>query len=211
MAAPNARNDSPDTTPSPQNRRDPHSNHLIVIRGCMFSGKTTALIRRLAAAQNAGRRVLALKHHHDDRYDATQLATHDQRRWDATAVQTPADIASIAQNFDVIGIDEAQFFGRDLVAVCQNLRKAGKEIIASGIDHDAWGRPFPPVPALAEIADEVILLHAPCTICGQPARFSQRLAPVTDERMVGGTDDYQPRCDKHFQPLAIPAPDYRSR
>lgn len=179
-----------------------------VICGCMFAGKTGRLIEELLAAEATGLCVVAFKHVIDDRYDRAQLVTHDERRFPALAVRSPRAVLDHAASVDVIGIDEAQFFGRTLPEVCVTCAARGQRVVVAGIDHDAWGRPFPPLPALKADADHVEVLHVPCTICGQPARYSQRMVPVTDEFMVGGIGDYQPRCAACFTPLPPPAPLY---
>lgn len=188
------------------------SGRLEIICGCMFAGKTGALIDRLRAAEASGRRVVAFKHTIDDRYDATHLVTHDGRRFDA--VPAPQAAAVIERSHingrlaDVIAVDEGHFFGRPLVAACEQLVARGARVIVVGLTNDAWGRPFPPFPELSALATEVIELRAPCRVCGRPAAYSQRMVPVTDEFMVGGLDEYEPRCATHFQSLPPPAPAY---
>lgn len=187
------------------------SGRIHVIRGCMFSGKTARLIAHLCAAHDAGQRVLALKHSDDVRYDRDALATHDAQRFPALALSSADRLVDIAlgSGVDVIGIDEGQFFGRGLVASAVTLRAAGCRVFVAGIDHDTWGRPFPPLPQLAEIADEAELLVVPCGACGRAARFSQRLTPVgPDGGLVGGPGDYAPRCQDCFVPWNAPAPEY---
>jgi thymidine kinase len=179
-----------------------------VICGCMFVGKTARLIERLDEARAAGRRVIAFKHAYDDRYDPGYLATHDDKRFPAITVPDAAQILAQYAGAEVVGIDEAQFFGRDLVDVCRAIMARGQHVLVVGIDHDAWGRPFPPLPQLKDMADDVELRHTPCTVCGRPARYSQRMVPVTDERMVGGPEAYEPRCAACFRPLPPPAPEY---
>lgn len=181
---------------------------LIVICGCMFSGKTSRLIERLAEARGAGRRIAAFKHRIDTRYDEARLATHDGRSFPACAAGSPDEIAASIGAAQVIGIDEVHFFGRVLLPLCERLVREGRTLILAGIDHDAWGQPFPPLPELGQLAHERELLHAPCAACGRPARFSQRLTPVRGGRMVGGPDDYEPRCGQCFRPLPGPAPVY---
>ncbi len=181
---------------------------LIVIAGCMFAGKTAHLIERLAAAHAAGRGVRACKHQLDRRYDPTQLATHNGHRFPAVTLATAEEIVTRANDVEVIGIDEAQFFGRPLVAVCGQLRDAGRTVIVAGLDHDTWGRPFPPLPELKALADEREQLRPPCGVCGRPADLHQRLTPVVDGNLIGGPGDYEPRCAVHFAPLALPAPSY---
>lgn len=190
---------------------DAHSTadgRIEVICGCMFAGKTATLISRLSAAHANGQNVLAFKHAIDTRYDKARLATHDGRTFDALLVPDAAAILDRAAGVHVIGIDEAQFFGRGLIRVVLALRAAGLRVILAGIHNDAWGRPFPPFPQLREIADTLDTLSAPCTRCAAPAEFSQRMVPVTDEFMIGGVADYQPRCAACFEPLPQPAPPY---
>ncbi len=184
------------------------TGRIDVICGCMFSGKTTALIARLSDLRRRGMRVLAAKHTLDRRYDAWQLASHDGRHLPCRAVRTADELSAAAEGCDVVGCDEAQFFGLRLVEVCAALRARGAHVVAVGIDHDAWGRPFPPLPQLQAIADTVSVLTTPCRVCGAAARFSQRLTPVEDVAMVGGDGEYEPRCRAHFTPLPDPAPDY---
>ena len=184
------------------------AGRLEVICGCMFSGKTARLIALLEDARRAERRVAAFKHQLDARYDACHLATHDGRRFDALAVDDATDILERGAETDVVAVDEAQFFGRPLIGVCEALRTRGQRVIIVGIDHDAWGQEFTPLPQLKAIADAVDVLHVPCTVCGQPACFSQRVVPITRPDMVGGPAEYEPRCAACFRPLPPPAPRY---
>jgi len=184
--------------------RRARGGRIEVICGCMFAGKTGRLIERLLAAQARGQQVVAFKHTLDRRYAPGELATHDERHFPATALADPALIESRLGRAEIIGIDEAQFFGLPLVAVCQRLRAAGREIIAAGIDYDTWGRPFSPLPELRAIADDVELMDTPCRVCGSPARFSQRMVPVVDGQMVGGPQEYEPRCAACFVPWSGP-------
>ncbi len=172
----------------------------------MFSGKTERLIERLRAAQQAGRRVLAVKHRIDDRYDPTHLVTHRNDRFDAIRAADAAEVERLAADVDVVGIDEGHFFGRPLIDAAERMRRRGRRVIIVGIDHDAWGRPFTPMPELAATADECVATTAPCARCGAAARYSQRLTAVDTPFMVGGADCYEPRCDRCFVPLASPAP-----
>ncbi len=184
------------------------SGRLVVICGCMFAGKTARLIEHLCTAAAAGRRVVACKHQLDARYDPSWLITHDGRRFPASAVTSADQVLRQAAHAEVVGIDEGQFFGRALVRVCWEFRAVGCTVFVAGIDHDAWGQLFPPLPQLAAVADEVERMDAPCTLCGRPACFSQRMVPVVGGQMVGGPGDYEPRCAAHFQPLPPPAPAY---
>ena len=178
-----------------------------VIAGSMFSGKTARLIARLRAAQRSGRRVGAFKHRIDDRYDADHLITHIQDRWPAVRVKGATDVIERCSQLDAIGIDEGHFFGRPLVGAVRELAEAGKRVIVVGLEYDAWGRPFVPIPQLMELADEVLHMYAACRVCGGQARYSQRMVPVDSNVMVGGADLYQPRCQRCFVPLNSPPPE----
>ena len=182
------------------------AGRIEVIRGCMFSGKTERLIARLRAAQRDGRRVAAFKHMIDDRYDAAHLITHTQDKFPAMRATSPADIARLAGNAEVIGIDEGHFFGPDLVGTVMRLAESGRRMIVVGIDYDVWGRPFTPMPELSDLADEVAYFHCACRVCGGQARFSQRMVPISGASMVGGAEAYEPRCQKCFVPMPDPPP-----
>lgn len=179
------------------------SGRIEVIRGCMFSGKTERLIARLRAAERAGHRIIAFKHVIDDRYDAAHLITHTQDRFPAQRARDTDAISRLAGNAQVIGIDEGQFFGMDLVDLVTRLADSGRRLIIVGIDYDVWGRPFSPIPELSDIADEVLYFYAACRGCGGQARFSQRTTPLDGGSMVGGSEAYEPRCQKCFQPLPL--------
>ena len=174
---------------------------LEVIQGCMCSGKTEELIDRLRAAQHAGQGVRAFKHAIDSRYDPDHLITHTQQRFDAMRVPDGAAIERLAAGADVIGVDEGHFFGEPLIESVQRLCRAGKRIIVVGLENDAWGRPFDPMPQLAAIAYHVVTKRIACTKCGAAAPFTQRMVPVTERTMVGGVGEYEPRCQEHFAPL----------
>lgn len=181
---------------------------LTVIAGCMFAGKTRRLIGELRAAAAQGRTVAAFKHALDARYAPMALATHDGLEYPAVAVGSAEMLAERCGEADVIGLDEAHFFGRPLLGVVERLLAGGRRVIAVGIDNDAWGRPFPIMSALKDLAGEIVLLRAPCRVCGRPAPYSQRMVPVTDRFMVGGPAEYEPRCGDCFVPLPPPAPQY---
>lgn len=189
-------------TPQPENSTPPSAarGRLELIVGCMFAGKTSGLIDRLEAARTAGLRAAAFKHHLDARYNAIELATHDGRHFPAVPVRDAAELETKAAECDVIGIDEVQFFGPPIVAVCERFLAAGKQLIAVGIDYNVRGRPFEPFPALKALATEITEMHTPCDVCGRPARYSQRLTPVINGNWVGGRDAYAPRCADCFEP-----------
>ncbi len=183
------------------------SGQLEVVAGCMFSGKTETLIARLREGQERGLRVGAFKHTIDDRYDPEHLVTHAQDKFPARRIGQADSIVEESDGLDLIAIEEGHFWGRTLLEVVQQLMSQGKQVVIAGIHYDAWGRPFPPMPELMDLADRVTHKYTACRVCGGQARYSQRMIPVGENLMVGGVGDYEPRCARCFEPLADPAPE----
>jgi thymidine kinase len=176
-----------------------------VITGSMFSGKTEELIRRLKRALLARQRVQAFKPRIDDRYDPTRIVSHEAVAVDAVAVATSLSLEErVDPDTQVVAIDEAQFFDRGIVDVCERLANRGIRVIAAGLDQDYLGRPFAPMPELMAIAEEVTKVHAVCTVCGASASRSQRLAPESATVLVGGAECYEARCRACFEPRDVP-------
>lgn len=170
----------------------------------MFSGKTEELIRRLRRARIARQRVEIFKPSIETRYSENEVVSHNENTIRSTSVENAGAILRLGSEANVIGIDEAQFFDLELVAVCEKLARTGKRVIVAGLDQDYMGRPFEPVPQLMAIAEHVTKLHAVCVVCGAPANHSQRIA-VGDQRvLLGAAEAYEPRCRKCFEPNAIP-------
>lgn len=171
-----------------------------VICGSMFSGKTEELIRRLRRARIARQRVQVFKPALDVRYSEADVVSHDENALASTSVHAAEQILLLATDADVVAVDEAQFFGPELVAVCEHLAREGKRVLVAGLDQDYLGRPFEPVPQLMAVAEYVTKLHAVCVVCGAPANHSQRLAPGAGRVLLGARDVYEPRCRRHFTP-----------
>lgn len=174
-----------------QNRK---SGWIEVVCGSMFSGKTEELIRRLKRAQIANLRVEIFKPAIDIRYDAQDVVSHDNTRIRSTAVSSSQNILLLADEVDVVGIDEAQFFDAALPNVVESLAKNGIRVIIAGLDMDFKAQPFGPIPLLLAKADFVTKLHAICMKCGQIANFSYRKAADEKRILLGETDLYEPRC-----------------
>ncbi len=166
-----------------------------VIAGSMFSGKTEELIRRVKRALYARQVVQAFKPRIDNRYDTTRIVSHGAIAIDAVAV---ADSGSVLSRVDdatqVVAIDEAQFFDRGIVETANELADQGRRVIIAGLDQDYLGRPFPPMPDLMAIAEEVMKVRAVCNVCGGTASRSQRLLKEGATVLVGGADTYEARC-----------------
>ncbi|WP_298766215.1 thymidine kinase [uncultured Polaribacter sp.] len=163
-----------------------------VICGSMFSGKTEELIRRLKRAQFAKQRVEIFKPTVDVRYDVDAVVSHNDNKIRSTPVPAAANIRLLANNVDVVGIDEAQFFDDEIVAVCNDLANRGIRVIVAGLDMDFKGKPFGPMPALMATAEYVTKVHAVCTHTGNLAHYSYRKAQNDALVMLGETEEYEP-------------------
>jgi len=163
-----------------------------VICGSMFSGKTEELIRRLKRAQFAKQRVEIFKPAIDTRYDEEEVVSHNDNRIRSTPVPAAANIRLLANNVDVVGIDEAQFFDDEIVAICNDLANAGIRVIVAGLDMDFKGNPFGPMPALMATAEYVTKVHAVCTRTGNLAHYSFRKAASEDLVLLGEVQEYEP-------------------
>jgi thymidine kinase len=163
-----------------------------VICGSMFSGKTEELIRRLKRAQFAKQRVEIFKPAIDTRYDEEEVVSHNDNRIRSTPVPAATNILLLANEVDVVGIDEAQFFDDEIVRVCNELANRGIRVIAAGLDMDFKGNPFGPMPALMATAEYVTKVHAVCTRTGNLAHYSYRKAASENIVLLGETQEYEP-------------------
>ncbi len=172
-----------------------------VISGPMFSGKSEELIRRLRRATIARKRVQVFKPQLDDRYSLDEIVSHGDMRMKSEVVERASDILNrLDWRTEVIGIDEANFLGRDLIEVAGKLADSGKQVILSGLDTDYMGRPFPPIPELLCLAESITKMLAICMRCGNPAKHTQRLVASDELIVVGAAGMYEARCRKCFEP-----------
>lgn len=169
-----------------------------VICGSMFSGKTEELIRRMKRAQFARQRVEIFKPKIDVRYSEEEVVSHDANSIRSTPVENSGNILLLTGEVDVVGIDEAQFFDANIVAVCQKLADNGIRVIVAGLDMDFLGKPFGPMPQLMAIAEYVTKVHAICVHCGNIAQHSHRLTANDRLVMLGEKDTYEPLCRHCF-------------
>jgi thymidine kinase len=169
-----------------------------VICGCMFSGKTEELIRRLKRVQIAGQKAEIFKPMIDVRYDPIDIVSHDASRIRSTPVENVYNILLMASDVDVVGIDEAQFFDEGIVAVLEQLMLQGTRVIVAGLDMDYTGKPFGPIPALLARAEYITKLHAICVKCGDIANYSYRMQEGAEQVLLGEKDKYEPRCRHCF-------------
>jgi thymidine kinase len=171
-----------------------------VIVGCMFSGKTEELIRRIRRAQIARQRVSIFKPGIDSRYSRDHIVSHSEARLQSTVVSSSAEILQMAGDAQVVGIDEGQFFDSGIVEVAESLANQGKRVIIAGLDQDYRGKPFDPMPQLLAVAEYITKTLAICVVCGNPADRTQRTTPSHERVLVGAKDSYEARCRKCFAP-----------
>lgn len=180
-------------------KNGPHKKGWIeVICGSMFSGKTEELIRRLKRAEFAKQKVEIFKPSIDTRYHEEEVVSHNANSIRSTPVPSSSNILLLANDVDVIGIDEAQFFDPELLHVCNKLAENGIRVIVAGLDMDYTGKPFGPIPDLLACAEYVTKVHAICMRCGNPAQFSYRKTAETSLVLLGETDSYEPLCRDCF-------------
>lgn len=172
-----------------------------VIAGCMFSGKTEELIRRLRRAEIAKQKVLVFKPRIDTRFSAKAIVSHSDQSLPSLLVDNPDDILKLAADYHVVGVDEAQFFGAGIVDICNTLANQGKRVIVAGLDQDYRGVPFEPMPQLLSIAEYITKTLAICVVCGNPADKTQRKTHSSERVVVGASEIYEARCRKcHYIP-----------
>jgi len=173
---------------------------LEVIAGCMYSGKTEELIRRIRRAQYARQPVVVFSPSLDRRYSDDSVDSHSGLKLRSFRVQRAAEIPALVGDARVVGIDEGQFFDAELVGVANDLAKDGRRVIVAGLDLDYRGRPFDPMPALLATAEYIDKMLAICVICGNPADRSQRIVNRDARVLVGEKDAYEARCRRCWDP-----------
>jgi thymidine kinase len=177
-----------------------------VVCGSMYAGKSEELIRLARRALYARRRVQVFKPEIDRRYGEQMVVTHQGVRHEAIPVRDAAELAArLAPETQTVLIDEAQFFGPELVELVVRMADEGREVVVAGLDQDFRRRPFGPMGALLAVADEVTKLRAICMKCGAPASHTQRLVdghpakPNDPLILIGATEAYEARCRKCYR------------
>ena len=172
-----------------------------VICGPMFSGKSEELMRRLRRAKIARMRVQVFKPVIDTRYSADEIVSHGDMRMKSEVVKDASEILGrLDWRTQVVGVDESNFFGPDLVDIVSQLADTGKQVIVAGLDTDYMGRPFVPMPTLLTLAESITKTLAICMRCGNPAKHTQRLVESDDLIVVGAAGMYEARCRRCFEP-----------
>lgn len=176
------------------------SGWIEVVCGSMFSGKTEELIRRVRRAQIARQKVELFKPQIDTRYSREEIVSHDDQKLPSRVIKDATEIIPLSLEAQVVAIDEAQFYKKNLVKVCKTLANMGKRVIVAGLDTDFRGEPFSPIPDLLAIAEYITKTHAICVVCGNPANFTQRTSKSRDQVVIGASDIYEARCRNCFEP-----------
>ena len=175
-----------------------HGGWIEIVCGPMFSGKTEELIRRLNRSIIAGQTVKIFKPEIDTRYDEHFIVSHNNRKIESISVKKTSEIVTLAKECQVVGIDEAQFFDKEIVSVCSDLANSQKRVIVAGLDMDFLGKPFGHMPTLMAISEYVTKIQAICMKCGEVASYSFRVIAKKEKIMLGATDAYQARCRRCF-------------
>lgn len=189
---------------------DPHApmsraGVITLITGCMFSGKTTELLRRLDGFDE--NTVRAFKHIIDDRYRVDAIVSHSGLAWPAVPVASAKEIlARVEPPTSVVAVDEAHFFDLDLVGLTRTLAARRIHVVITALNLNSWGQSFAVTEQLSALADQPMDLTALCARCGHTADHTQRLTPIVAGDMVGGPESYEPRCGKCWCPPPEPAP-----
>jgi len=181
------------------NIRGERRGWIEVICGSMFSGKTEELIRRLRRAEIAHLNVEIFKPAMDIRFHEHNIVSHNENTIASSPIENSQTILLLANQVDVIGIDEAQFFDDQLPGVCDQLASKGIRVIVAGLDMDYTGKPFGQIPNLLAKADFITKLHAICVKCGNIANYSYRKVPLDPQILLGEKELYEPRCRNCFQ------------
>ena len=194
---------NPYTRPAMNNPLITRRGHIEVVAGCMFSGKTEELIRRVRRTGYAKQPAIVFKHACDKRYDEDNVVSHLRNSIPSVPVSTSDAILARCGDALVVGIDEAQFFDMELVTVCSKLANAGKRLIVAGLDLDWEGKPFGPMPFLMAEAEYVDKVYAVCVRCGAIASRSQRIVDSHEQVLVGEKSAYEARCRSCWEPRPV--------
>jgi len=183
-----------------ESERPPLPRGLItLITGCMFSGKTTELLRRIDGVESG--LALLFKHVIDTRYAIDAVVSHGGKSCAAIVVDGSAALLHrIPNDVSLVGVDEAHFLDNGVVAVVSELRRKGVDVVLTSLNCDSWGESFAVVDRLTQIADARIVLTASCAACGEASNRTQRTTPIIDGNMIGGAESYEPRCVRCWRP-----------
>jgi len=183
------------------------------IVGPMYAGKTSELLKRILWLKHQNLNIKVIKPKVDNRYSVDEVATHTGQKYPCIHTITLSELLEPAHPLmnraippilvtDTVFIDEIQFFKYDDVKYFVNkLQKNGVNIIASGLDQDSYGEPFESSAYMLAISDSVTKIQSFCSVCGQPATKTYKLANSGNRVEVGSVGVYEPRCLDHWEPI----------
>ena len=170
------------------------SGKIELILGPMFSGKSTRLIGLIRKYTYKAKKTIMIKYIADKRYsEKSEVVTHDLLKYDSIECKNLRENLEKMKNYDIIGIDEGQFFP-DLVEVCEELALMKKTIIIAALNGDFRMEPFPVIAKLIPKADKIKLLKAYCFNCHKDANYSLRIVQSNDTVLIGADEAYKPAC-----------------
>ena len=169
-----------------------------IICGSMFAGKTKLLINKVQNAKNKNLNIKVFKPKIDIRYDKNKIVSHEKSQISAIPINDSYEIIRFSKEADVVAIDEVQFFNKNIIQTCIELKKCNIDIILAGLDMDYLGKPFGSMPDLIKIADNVIKLHAICDMCNKKAHHTYRVSENSENIFLGEKGDYLALCKKCF-------------
>lgn len=179
--------------PACVNRQHLNKGEIQIIFGPMFSGKTTELLRRIKRFQVAKYKCVVIKYEKDKRYDKMDVATHDRQTSPAISCMQLSAVKEQVKAYEVIGVDEGQFFP-DTVQFCEEMAKLRKTVIVAALDGDFQRKPFGNIIDLVPIAEKVEKLNAVCMNCFEEGSFTKRISTDTQLEVIGGVDKYMAVC-----------------
>jgi len=165
----------------------------------MFSGKTERLLNRLERAKLAKKKIIVFKPDVDNRYHSKNVVSHKKNKINAVPIRDAEEILTLSKDFQVIGVDEVQFFNEKLVTICTNLANQGKIIIVAGLDMDFSGNPFGVMPKLLAVAEKIKKVRAVCMNCGGLASYSFRKNNDKKLIQIGQKTEYKALCRDCFK------------
>lgn len=172
------------------------TNEFIIYTGCMFAGKTTALVNEYVKAEKEGANVICVKPALDTRYGIDEIVTHDGVKVPAKPIGNLQDLKGLTA--DIILVDEVQFFPIGITSIIQKWLREGRTVIAAGLDLDYRGLPFENMERLLPYATDVFKLMATCDLCGDVAKRSIRTSGSTNVVELGASDKYKAVCLRCF-------------
>ena len=180
------------------NKKNQRLGWIEVICGPMFSGKTEELIRRLKRAIIAKNKILVFKPKIDNRYSDNLIVSHNNNSIESIIIDNESEILNIPNDVNIIGIDEIQFFTKEIVDICIKLANQNKRVIVSGLDKDFQGKPFGIMPNILSEAEYISKLNAICNVCGDYAFFTKRISNDKEQILLGELDKYEANCRNCF-------------